>query len=423
MKGEIKLSVTEPQNDFLGLDCMYPAFIGGLGSGKSHIMAISGLLDASGSSDALVAFYEPTHNHLKTIIIPRVEQLLTEFGIRYTLNKQDHMIYTSTGQFGDFIFQSLDNPTLIVGYECYRAHIDELDVLPEEKAREAWIKIIARARQKLKGSTASTNRRVSVYSTPEGYKFVYKMWGASDHPEYKMVKAFTASNPHLPDNYIQTLVDSYPESLIRAYLEGEFVNLASATVYNGYNRSAHESSEKIEPGETLFIGCDFNINKQAATVYVKRNGGLQWHAVAELVDMRDTPEMIRILKEQWHNNGHHIVLYPDASGKAGRSANASISDIALLQSAGFEIRARKKNPDVKDRVQAANKAFSDGRVKVNTQMCPTVARCLEQQAYDKNGEPDKRSGHDHQNDATTYPLAYEFALKKPMFALDFSFVT
>jgi hypothetical protein len=43
-----------------------------------------------------------------------------------------------------------------------------------------------------------------------------------------------------------------------------------------------------------------------------------------------------------------------------------------------------------------------------------VADCLEQQAYDKNGEPDKKSGKDHQNDATGYPIAYEFPVHKPV---------
>jgi len=73
-------------------------------------------------------------------------------------------------------------------------------------------------------------------------------------------------------------------------------------------------------------------------------------------------------------------------------------------------------------VQAANLAFSNGRVFINSHECQTVARCLEQQAYNKNGEPDKKSGNDHQNDATTYPIAYEMAIRKPLFTIPFSFV-
>ena len=54
-----------------------------------------------------------------------------------------------------------------------------------------------------------------------------------------------------------------------------------------------------------------------------------------------------------------------------------------------------------------------GRVKVNASKCPVTAECLEQQVY-KNGEPDKSNGRDHQNDATTYPIAYEMPIVKPV---------
>ena len=39
----------------------------------------------------------------------------------------------------------------------------------------------------------------------------------------------------------------------------------------------------------------------------------------------------------------------------------------------------------------------------------------------KNGEPDKTSGTDHQNDATTYPIAYEFPIVRPVAKVDFTF--
>ncbi len=418
MSRELTFSVTQKQADFLALDCMFPAFIGGVGAGKSHCMSISGFIDASHSSNALVVFYEPTHDHIRHIILPKIEELLINNGIVYNYNKQEHVIYTSSSQFGDFIFRSLDNPTLIVGYEAYRSHIDELDVLPEEKAREAWVKIIARNRQRPKDLEHVKNR-VSAYSTPEGFKFMYKTWEVNEHPEYKMVKAATRENPYLDEAYIQSLVDSYPTALVDAYLEGEFVNLNSTTVYNCYDRTLNNSSEEIRNGEPLFIGCDFNVGETAATVYVKR--GKEWHAVAELSKKLDVTTLAEAIKDRWPN--HPITMYPDSSGTQRSNVNSSISAIATLEQAGFGIRAKRKNPDIRDRVLAMNKALQTNKVFINYNNCPVTARCLEQQSYDKKGDPDKRSGHDHQNDATTYPIAYEFAVRKQLFTLDFSFVT
>jgi hypothetical protein len=62
---------------------------------------------------------------------------------------------------------------------------------------------------------------------------------------------------------------------------------------------------------------------------------------------------------------------------------------------------------IKDRVNSTNKQFELARLFVNIRACPTVTNCFERQAYDKNGEPDKTGGFDHQNDASTYPIVYE----------------
>ncbi len=398
-------------------------------------MTLCAVMDAMHSSDTVVALYEPEFSLIRDVVVPNLERWMAEFGIVGVHNKQDHCIYTSSSSIGDFVMKSMDNPTSIVGYESYRAHVDELDTLTTDKATEVWYKIMGRNRQRPTGVSEAhmkwsekNNRmehinKISAYSTPEGYKFGYQTWGMNKlgdtwkNPDFQYTKGRTEDNPALAEAYIQQMVDKYPKELISAYMHGEFVNMTAGTVYNGFNRKLHSSNETIRSGETLYIGCDFNVTSQAATVWVKRNGGFQWHAVEELTGMYDTPEMIRIITERYKAKGHAIIMYPDASGKARHSSNAAVSDIALLRSAGFQVRAKSKNPDVRDRIQATNKAFGDGRLFINVNKCPTVASCLEQQAYDKNGEPDKKSGLDHQNDATTYPIAYEMMINRPLYSV------
>ena len=86
------------------------------------------------------------------------------------------------------------------------------------------------------------------------------------------------------------------------------------------------------------------------------------------------------------------------------------------------MRAKKKNPAIKDRVAAMNRALGQGRVRINAEACKVTAESLEQQVY-KNGEPDKSTGVDHQNDATTYPIAYEMPVMKPVANVRFAFAT
>lgn len=424
MARTLKIYATPPQAEFHALTTRFNLFVGGFGCGKTETLANQAILDASCGSNALVALYAPTYDLVRLIIAQRMIEKLNHFGIAHNYNKSHNEIYTSASGFGDFILRTLDKPERIVGYESSHAHIDELDTLSMKKADEAWIKILGRTRKKIENMPVINPIRG--YTTPEGYRFAYHRWVKKGGKEYSYVQASSLSNPYLDESYIKGLLDTYPPEYIDAYINGEFVPMNGKSVYNSYDRKAHNSNEVIKPGETLYIGCDFNVTKQAATIYVRREGGKQWHAVEELVDMYDTPEMVRIIKERWSD--HKIVVYPDGSGNSRKSVDASISDIALLQKAKFEIRAKRAkngkgylNPGVKDRVMAMNGALSHGFVYVNHRACPTVANCLEQQPYNKNGEPDKTSGVDHQNDATTYVIAYEMPIRKPVAHIPISF--
>jgi uncharacterized iron-regulated protein len=87
----------------------------------------------------------------------------------------------------------------------------------------------------------------------------------------------------------------------------------------------------------------------------------------------------------------------------------------MLRSAGFQVLANSINPRVRDRVAAMNAMIHNQGVRrlfVNSNDCPSLAEALEQQAWDKNGEPDKTSGHDHVNDAIGYLVAYRFSVAR-----------
>lgn len=408
------INPTVPQWQYIYSEAQFPAFVAGFGAGKTEaaiLRCIFGLL-ANPKSDR--GFYEPTYDLIRMIAWPRFEAVLTELGLPYKLTKSPQNQIQIEG-FGTIFFRSMDNATRIIGYEHADADIDELDTLKKDDAAYVWRQILSRNRQRKADGKPNT---IGVTTTPEGFRFVYETWKRDPKSGYEIIQAPTYSNPHLPDGYIQSLKDIYPANLLDAYLEGRFVNLISGTVYSSYDRTAHDSQETIKEAEPLFIGCDFNVTQQAATVYVQRDGGQTWHAVDELVNMYDTPDMIDIIKNRYA--GHKIYVYPDASGGARKSVNASLSDIALLQQAGFYVRAKKSNPMVRDRIMSTNAAFESGRIRVNATRCPTVASCLEQQVY-RNGEPDKTSGNDHQNDATTYPIAYEMPIVKPPADVKFDF--
>lgn len=408
----LDLTVTEPQAEFLQMRAKYPLFVAGFGTGKTQALALSAMSDALHAPNGLIALYEPTYDLVSLILAPRMQEMLTDMGIRYRYNQQRNTILTSSSGCGDFILRTLDNPVRIIGYESYRAHVDEIDTLPEEKATLAWRKIIARNRQQPRGVAKPFNR-VSAYTTPEGFRFAYNTWARDPKPGYEYVQAATRSNPFLPPDYIEGLRASYPAQLIEAYLEGRFVNLTSGAVYPDFDRFANHTDEVMADGEELHIGQDFNVYNCTSVVAVVREG--RPLIVGELTKLRDTPDVISTIKEKFP--GHRIHVYPDASGQSNRTVNATDSDVLLLKRAGFVVHVPSRNPFVKERVMAVNGLVCNGEgargLKINTKACPTLTECLEQQVYDQNGEPDKSAGKDHAPDALGYFIYAKWPIVKP----------
>ncbi|MGE0209886.1 MAG: terminase family protein, partial [Lysobacteraceae bacterium] len=250
----------------------------------------------------------------------------------------------------------------------------------------------------------------AVATTPEGFRFVYQQWGQdtgkAEANGYRVYRGHTEDNPNLDPAYIQTLRASYPPNLLRAYLEGEFVNLTSGGVYPDFKRKDAHAVTPIVPGEPLHIGMDFNVMNMTAVVFVVRDDAP--YAVGEWTGVRDTPAMCELLRRKYA--GHSLVIYPDASGASRKSVNAQESDHALLRQAGFTVRVNPSNPTVRDRINAVCAVLP--RWKIDTDTCPRLVQALEQQVYDRNGEPDKAAGHDHPADAAGYFIAHRWPIRR-----------
>lgn len=425
------LALNNPQGQFLAAQKKFNAFVGGYRSGKTFVGCVRLWSLAARFPGIKLGYFAPTYPMIQDIFYSTIaevgEALSNEWGLNLSvdinISRKEVKLIIDDVEYAMVKCRAMEHAHRIVGFDINHAQIDEIDTMKMNKADQAWKKIIARMSSVRKDYPVNT---VDFTTTPEGFNFVHNLFVVrlQEDPaiagDYSIVKASTRQNAkNLPDDYIQSLYNTYPSNLVDAYVDGEFVNLTSGTVYYTYKRQECRSYEEITPGETLFIGQDFNVGKMASTIYVQR--GKIWHAVAELVNLFDTPDVVRVIKERWQDKGHHIVMYPDASGKNRKSNQASTSDIAMLQQAKFDVRVNAANPAVKDRVLSMNKALESGLIKINDKNCPNTARGLEQQSYDENGEPDKSGGVDHQNDATTYPIAYEMPVRKPVLHMPVTF--
>jgi len=414
-------TLNDPQAEFLALQRKFKAYVAGFGAGKTFVGCAAHCKHVWEHPRINAGYFAPTYPQIRDIFYPTIEEVAEDWGLRVKINQGNKEVHLYSGRQyrGTIICRSLDNPAEIVGFKIGHAQIDELDLLNREKATLAWRKIIARMRYKVDG----LRNGIDVTTTPEGFKFVYHQFvkdvaaKPEQRPLYGLVQASTYENEaNLPPDYIDSLRASYPPQLISAYLKGQFVNLTSGAVYPEFDRKLNHTAEVIHPGEQLHVGMDFNVLKMAAVVFVVRDN--EPRALAELVNVRDTPTMARMLDERYRKQGHGVTVYPDASGQNTSSKGASVSDLSILQQAGFTVRAPSQNPPVKDRINSVNALILNDkgqrRLKVNTDNCPTFTEGLEQQAYDEHGEPDKDSGHDHTNDAGGYFLHARWPVIKPV---------
>jgi hypothetical protein len=401
----------------------FRAYVGGFGSGKTWVGS-TGICEGFWKHPKInQGYFAPSYPQIRDIFYPTMEEVAPTMGLRIEINQGNKEVHFYEGRKyrGTVICRSMDKPESIVGFKIGNALIDELDVMKPEKATLAWRKIIARMRYKRDG----LRNGIDVATTPEGFRFVYEQFYKAplEKPElqtlYGLIQASTYENARfLPDDYIASLRASYPPQLIDAYLNGQFVNLTSGAVYPDFSRKLNHTDAEIEPNEPLHVGMDFNVYNCTAMIGVIRDN--RPLILDELTGVRDTPTIAAMLKERYKDKGHHVTVYPDASGKGHKTVNAALSDLQIIKDHGLTVAARDANPAVKDRIAAVNAQIQNGAgvrsLLINTRKCPVLTEALEQQIYDKNGEPDKDSGKDHPPDAVGYFIHFRWPIVKPTLA-------
>lgn len=390
-KRKVSVELLDHQLEFLDSKSPSTGLVAGFGSGKSYIGTIKSV-EKMASLRCNVGYYLPTYGLIKDIAFKNFANILDLFEIRYKLNETDKVFTTDWGK---IYLRSMDNPTNIVGYETGYALIDEADILPTEKTAKAYRAIVARNRSVLpKGEINSTD----MVSTPEGFKFLYDYYVKKGNSRRRLIQANTLDNPHLPESYIENLYDTYPAAQLEAYMRGQFVNLTTGSVYRDFDRTKHVNNEKQAGNAILHVGMDFNITNMAATISIKEKNIR--YVIDEIVNAYDTSEIAKILRERYPKN--RIMIYPDAAGAA--RSTSGLSDHDILRKSGFSVIAPKKNPPVRDRINAVNNSFAKMQTFVNDERCPALVEALENQAYNKQGEPDKSSGFDHVVDGFGYEV-------------------
>jgi hypothetical protein len=390
--------VADNQTQIIGISAGY-------GAGKTRALAAKAVTLAAVNQGFIGCVMEPTGPLIRDIWQNDFEDFLEHYEIPYTFRASplpEYMLHLPGGD-TKILCRSFENWSRIIGLNLAWVLADEIDTVTPAIANKAFPKILGRLR-------SGNVRQFGAASTPEGFRWMWTTFGSEEaqtRQDRKLIKMRSVDNPHLPPDFIERLEANYDPTLLKAYLDGEFVNLTTGTVYDRFDRAKHVISKLPDiEREPLRIGVDFNVGNMSAVIGVKLNNTL--FVINEISGAHDTDSLAQQIKA--HYPDRRIYIYPDASG-GNRSTNASQTDIQILESYGMANQSPRANPPVRDRVSAVQALLENGKGQVRLQIsasCKRMIECLELQCYTEKGDPDKDSGHDHMNDALGYLIWREF---------------
>ena len=379
------------------------ALVCGFGAGKTVGLVAKATIIAAMNIGNVSALFEPTHAMLIDILVRTCNELFDQWQIPFSYRASPLPSFTLEFEEGThtILLRTMLTYQRLRGQNLCAVGFDEADTIPKRDAESAMNMALARLR-------SGNVQQFYATTTPEGHGWAFETFKKDPKPDTNLIQARTEDNKYLPEGFIESLKANYPDQLIKAYLNGEFVNLTMSAVYDRFDRNIHVCDQLPSyKNEILRVGLDFNVSNTNSVIGVRDGNKLV--IIDEITKMHDTDAMAQELLRRYPNQ--KILVYPDASG-GNRSTNASATDISILESYGFTNMSPRSNPPIKDRVSAVNALLKNGKGEVRLAIspcCRTLIECFELQAYDeRTGEPDKQNGYDHLLDSLGYLIWREF---------------
>lgn len=256
---------------------------------------------------------------------------------------------------------------------------------------------------------------------PESYPIIGAYAENPDDHEWCWYNWF--SSDALPKEEIDSMISGMDERTAQQELEGKFLSYEGLAYYAfsvdnlkqiEYNTTRTMKYLDENTKETVHIGMDFNVDPMTATFCHIRSDDIFQFGEAYL-NHSNTFDMRDHLIERFPIED--VLIYPDSTGRAEES-NATKSDIAILEKAGFRVKAHLANPRVKDRIASMNSKIRAGDGKchyfVDPKKCPKTINDLSRVNLTADGRTDKtqeKTGLTHITSALGYMMAYLFPVR------------
>jgi hypothetical protein len=357
----------------------------------------------------------PTYKMLQDPVLATFEEVLELWSIPHHFRKSLSVLDLPWGK---IYLRSGDDANSLRGPSLSFFGIDEGAMIDAR----VWKICISRLRDK-----NATELKGFVSSTPEGMDWLYSEFveKADDgsRPQYALFQASSRENIFLPESYVGDLEQSYDENLARAYIEGEFCDMASGRAYHEFGN--HNIREiQFNPSFPLGLTADFNVSPCCWEIFQNYNGQIFFLDEIVMRDNASTEAMmgkfVDLYRRLDSGANREVQVYGDASGRARSTSGDSdwviISEFLKSNGISYTGFVPKANPPVKDRLNSVNAALrnrgTETRIFIDPK-CEALVKDLRLVSLTRDGNIDKRRKElSHSSDAFGYAVSAIMPIRK-----------
>ncbi len=381
----------------------FKVVIAGRRFGKTHL-AIRQLCWEARMPDREVWYVAPTYKQAKLIVWRKLKNKLQDLRWIKKTNESELTIELKNGS--RISLKGADNEDSLRGVGLDYIILDEFaDIDPE-----AWYEV-------LRPTLADTEGSAMFIGTPKGianwsYELYQQELEFSD--TWKSFQYTTIDGGNVKPEEIEAAKRDLDERTFRQEFLATFETYAGR-IYYAFDRKLNVVDGALEPRDldVIYIGMDFNIDPMSAVIAIRKGDTL---CVIDEIRMfsSNTAEIVEEIKSRYPKS--KIWVYPDPASRQRKTSAGGVTDLTILENAGFVVKAPRAHTPVRDRINAVNSRLCDTTGKRHLFImpkCKYTIEGLERHTY-KEGtvQPDKDSGYDHMMDALGYMVDYLFPVKR-----------
>ena len=395
------MSLNPGQQEVTSSGARFRVVIAGRRWGKTHL-AIRELAKVCRHPMKRAFYVAPTYRQAKQIVWDTLKWRMQDLGWSRKVNESDLTITLVNGS--TISLRGADNPDSLRGVGLDFCVLDEFAMIDEK----AWSEVLRPTLSDKQGSAM-------FISTPMGQGNwaydLYQRGRATDEHHWESFQYTTLDGGNVPEEEIEQAKRDLDERTFRQEYLATF-ETAGNRIYYGFDRGTHVVAHSHDT-QVLYTGWDFNIDPMSVVIAVRTGDHL--HVIDEIrMFSSNTQEAVEEIKGRYPKS--RIWAFPDPASKQRKTSAGGVTDLTILQNAGFVVKVPNAHTPVRDRINAVNSRLKSASGSVNLTFAPTVKNTiegLERQTYKPGSTtPDKDSGYDHMNDALGYMVDYLFPVKR-----------